>query len=117
VSCRRSFPIAAWIAAIALAIAVLMIPAVHGAATEWRAGVATLSINPEPPMWMSGYGNRTSPAHEIAATLHAKALALEHANGQRMVIVTTDLLGIPRVLRQAVDEKVARQHGLATTRC
>jgi neutral ceramidase len=81
-------------------------------AGEWKAGVATVLINPELPMWMSGYGRRTAPAQEIAADLKAKALALEHRSGQRLVIVTTDLLGIPRNLRDAVGSRVARQFAL-----
>lgn len=81
-------------------------------APEWRAGVATVSLNPELPMWMSGYGGRPGPTSEIVANLQAKALAIEHVSGQRFVLVTTDLLGIPRPLRQAVGAQLTRQHGL-----
>lgn len=101
-----------WMIAVAIVGLSLSTSAVRAAPAEWKAGVAAISINPELPMWMSGYGSRTSPANEIAAPLHAKALALEHASGTRVVIVTTDLLGIPRVLRQAVGQRVARQYGL-----
>src|SRR5262245_30018569 len=82
------------------------------AATEWKAGVASVSINPPLPMWMSGYGNRPGPAKEITLELKAKALAIEHVSGERIVIVTTDLLGVPRVLRDRVAGEVARLHGL-----
>src|SRR5215510_3408338 len=75
-------------------------------AAEWKAGVASVSINPSLPMWMSGYGNRPGPAKEIALELKAKALAIEHVSGERIVIVTTDLLGIPRVLRNSVADEV-----------
>ena len=90
----------------------LLSPLCFSAVAEWKAGVASVTINPPLPMWMSGYGNRPGPAKEIALDLKAKALAIEHASGQRMVIVTTDLLGIPRVLREVVGEEVARLHHL-----
>ncbi len=80
---------------------------------EWRAGVASVSLDPpELPMWMSGFGGRPGPTREILSSLNAKALALEHRNGGRLVIVTTDLLGIPRPLRQEVGAQVARAYGL-----
>lgn len=84
-----------------------------GTLPEWRAGVSTVSLNPdELPMWMSGFGGRPGPTSEIGASLHAKALAVEHRTGGRFVIVTTDLLGIPRVLRKEVGARVAREFGL-----
>lgn len=95
---------------LALGVGTPVIAAVS--APEWKAGVATVSLNPELPMWMSGYGGRPGPTSEIAANLQAKALAIEHASGQRLVIVTTDLLGIPRGLRQTVGAEVSRQFGL-----
>jgi hypothetical protein len=84
----------------------------RSAAADWKAGVASTSINPELPMWMSGYGNRPGPAPEIALDLKAKALAVEDVSGRRLVIVTTDLLGIPRVLRETVSRQVASAFGL-----
>lgn len=84
----------------------------RGATLEWKVGVASVSINPPLPMWMSGYGNRSGPTEHIALELKAKALAIEHVSGQRVVIVTTDLLGIPRSLRASVGEQAARAYGL-----
>jgi len=90
---------------------ILAVPASGGEA--WKAGAAAVSLTPELPMWMSGYGSRTRPAEQVIAQLHAKAIALEDAGGRIVVIVTTDLLGIPRVLRLAVEREVSRRHGLA----
>lgn len=73
---------------------------------QWKAGAASVDITPPLPMWMSGYGNRTRPANSVALKMNAKALALEDATGRVVVIVTADLLGIPRVLRQGVEAKV-----------
>src|SRR5689334_13893155 len=78
----------------------------------WKAGAATVVINPELPMWMSGYGNRVAPGNAIALDLKAKALALEDTAGTRIVFVTVDVLGIPRRLREAVGARVERQLAL-----
>lgn len=74
--------------------------------TEWKAGVATVAVTPSQPMWMAGYASRTKPSEGVLSELHAKALVLEDSTGNRAVIVTTDLIGIPRPLRQQVAQKV-----------
>jgi hypothetical protein len=85
---------------------------VSAANAPWKAGAAVVVINPDLPMWMSGYGNRTAPSNTIAVDLHAKALAIEDAAGNRVVLVTVDVLGIPRRLRETVGVRVQRQFGL-----
>ena len=75
------------------------------AAEIFRAGVASTVITPEQPMWMSGYAARTKPSEGKVHDLHAKALALEDSQGKRLVIVTVDLLGIPRPLRDRLERK------------
>lgn len=83
-------------------------------AETWKAGAASISITPELPMWMSGYGGRTKPADTVALPMQAKALAIDDAGGRTMVIVTTDLLGIPRVMRDAIEADVRTRFGLAS---
>ena len=80
---------------------------------QWKAGAASVDITPPLPMWMSGYGNRTRPANSVALKMNAKALALEDATGRVVVIVTADLLGIPRVLRQGVEAKVQLRYHIS----
>ncbi len=79
----------------------------------WKAGVATVAVTPSQPMWMAGYASRTKPSEGVLSELHAKALAIEDSAGTRAVIVTTDLIGIPRPLRQQVAKAVAEKHKLA----
>jgi neutral ceramidase len=81
-------------------------------APSWKAGAAATDITPELPMWMAGYGARTRPGDQVAQRLHAKALALEDERGKVAVIVTTDTLGIPRLVRQAVEKRVTSQLNL-----
>src|SRR5438105_1566161 len=68
----------------------------------WKAGVAKVAITPEHLMWMSGYAARTKPAEGKLHDLWAKALVLEDSQGQRGVLVTMDLVGIPRDLSVTV---------------
>jgi hypothetical protein len=63
-------------------------------------------------MWMAGYAARTKPSEGKVHDLHAKALALEHADGNRLVIVTLDLIGIDRRMREWVEREVNQRCGL-----
>ncbi len=78
----------------------------------WKAGAASVVITPEEPTWMAGYAGRYKPSEGKFQDLFAKALALEDATGVRLVIVTTDLIGIPRALRDAVEKAVGQKHRL-----
>ena len=60
-------------------------------------------------MMLAGFGSRKQPAEGTTTELHAKALALQDAGGTRLVIVTTDLIGIPRPLRDRVEARVVKQ--------
>ena len=60
----------------------------------WKAGVARVVITPEEPMWMAGYASRNRPSEGVLHDLWAKALALEDAKGEKVVLVTTDLIGL-----------------------
>lgn len=87
---------------------------------KWKAGIASTVITPAQPMWMSGYAARTKPSEGKVHDLHAKALALEacpersrgDAQGTRLVIVTVDLLGIPRPLRDWMEKQVKQSYKL-----
>jgi len=76
---------------------------------KWKAGVASVVITPEQSMWMSGYAARTKPSEGKVHDLHAKALALQDAQGTRLVIVAVELLGIPRPLRDWLEKEVHRR--------
>ncbi len=77
-----------------------------------KAGAAQVIITPETNMWMAGYAGRKKPAEGKAQELFAKALALEDESGSRLVIVTTDLIGILPSLRASIEEKAATAHRL-----
>ena len=84
--------------------------AAEPAPDEWQAGVATIAVTPEESMWMAGYAARTKPAEGKVHDLHAKALVLVDAQGNRLAIVTVDLLGIDRAMRDWVEKQVERRY-------
>lgn len=84
--------------------------AVKAAPEMWQAGVATTVITPEQPMWMAGYAARTKPSEGKVHDLHAKALVLADAQGRRLAIVTVDLLGIDRAMRDWVEKEVRQRY-------
>ena len=79
---------------------------------KWKAGVASVVITPEQSMWMSGYAARTKPSEGKVHDLYAKALALQDAQGTRLVIAAVELLGIPRPLRDWLEKEVHRCYKL-----
>jgi len=76
-------------------------------AADWKVGIAKTEITPTQPTWMAGYAARKHPSEGTVHALWAKALALEDARGERVVIVTTDLIGL---VREVSDEIGARAH-------
>src|SRR3954453_11976562 len=86
----------------------------HASAAEkqWQAGVAKVNISPELPIWLSGYASRDKPAAKKHDDLWAKSLVIEDAAGHRAVLVTMDLVGIPRDLSDSVCKRVEEKYKL-----
>src|SRR5690606_1638499 len=80
--------------------------------TPWKAGVASVPITPQEPVWLSGYNSRTAPAEGKVHDLFAKAVAIEGNDGTRLVLVTLDLGSVSEEITEAVSHKVAREHQL-----
>lgn len=88
----------------------LAIPA--AAAPAMKAGAAKIDITPEGTIWMSGYAARNKPSEGVLTPLWAKALALEDSRGNRAVIVTTDLIGLPMDLTDIVAAQAMAKYKL-----
>ncbi|MCX7886792.1 MAG: neutral/alkaline non-lysosomal ceramidase N-terminal domain-containing protein, partial [Verrucomicrobiae bacterium] len=80
--------------------------------TAWKAGVASAKITPEGQVWMSGFAARKKPSEGVATDLFAKALVIEDPCGTRLVIVTMDLIVVPRSLRDWLAGELAKKHRL-----
>jgi neutral ceramidase len=81
-------------------------------AADWKAGAAKANITPKDHMWMSGYGARDKPAEGKLTDLWAKALVLEDPAGERVVLVTLDLVGIDRGTLLDIRQRLKEKHGL-----
>jgi neutral ceramidase len=75
----------------------------------WKAGAAAVPITPTEAMWLAGWAARREPSRRKAMELFAKALALEDSTGRRVLIITADLLAIPRGLADKVAAKIQSQ--------
>ena len=62
---------------------------------------------------MAGYAGRKKPSEGVATDLFAKALAIEDPRGTRLVIVTMDLIGVPRPCATGSKGRSSRRYGLA----
>lgn len=78
----------------------------------WKVGVARVVITPEYPVWMGGYSSRTSPSDGKLHDLWAKALVLEDASGNRSILITMDLLSIPKDFSDELRGWVREKYGL-----
>jgi neutral ceramidase len=83
-----------------------------GETFPWKAGVAVQSVTPPEMIWMAGYASRNKPAEGVAQDLFAKAVVLEDPTGSRLLIITLDLIGVPRHLREFLETELAAKHGL-----
>ncbi len=83
------------------------------AENNWKAGVARTVITPKQPLWLAGYANRKHPSEGTRLELYAKALALEDAAGKQAVLVTTDLLGLPKEVSDHIREQLQVKFNLS----
>jgi Neutral/alkaline non-lysosomal ceramidase, N-terminal len=83
-----------------------------GTADGFKAGAASKVITPTEPLWMAGYASRNKPCDTKRHDLWVKALAIEDGSGNRCVLLTSDLCGIPRSISEPVCAEVMKQTGL-----
>lgn len=79
----------------------------------WKAGVASIIITPEEPIWMAGYASRDRPSEGTLHDLWAKALVIEDAKGTKAVLITTDLLGFPSEISNRIRDQIAIKYGFS----
>jgi neutral ceramidase len=78
----------------------------------WRVGTAQAKITPPELLWMGGFASRTKPAEGKLDDLWAKVLVLEASDGGVGVLVTADLVGVPKWLYENLCRELSRRHGL-----
>lgn len=96
------------ILAVLLSVPILAV----SAETEWKAGISSVKITPDTPVLLSGYASRTKPFERVEHDLYAKALALEDREGNRAVLITTDLLGLSKQIVEPIWAELEQKTGL-----
>lgn len=79
---------------------------------HWRVGVASAKITPARRLHMAGYAGRKEPAERTEQDLFGKAIAIEDREGNRVVFVTLDLIGVIEQLRTDVSTQVQEKYQL-----
>ena len=97
-----------WLALVAVSVC----QAAGTSKPEFKAGVAVIDITPSGSIWMSGYAARAKPSDGVDHPLQAKALAIEDRKGHRVVIITTDLIGLPRQITDPISARLGQTHNL-----
>jgi hypothetical protein len=100
------------VAAASLLLFGALVPGSRAAEPLWKVGLAQVKITPERPVMLAGYAARNKPFEKVEADLYAKALALEDDQGQRVVLVTTDLLGLPAAIAEPICDRLREKPGL-----
>ena len=79
----------------------------------WKAATARIKITPEEPLWMAGFAARDRAAEGKLHDLWIKVLVLEAADGQRGLIITSDVCGISKATYETLCRKLEERCGLA----
>ena len=77
----------------------------------WKAGVAKAVITPEKSVWLAGYGSKRAPDGKLH-DLWMKALALQDSTGNRVVMITSDFQGVPKVMSDPAFAKLRKRFNL-----
>ncbi len=79
---------------------------------KWKAGAARVKITPKESMWMAGYASRKTPSEGWSGDLFAKAIVIEDEASNQLVIITMDLITVPRPLREQVAQELQQRFKL-----
>ncbi len=80
-------------------------------AAGWKAGVAKAVITPEKGVWLAGYGSKRAPDGKLH-DLWMKSLALEDSQGRKVVLITSDFQGVPKVMSDPAFDQIQKKFGL-----
>ena len=78
----------------------------------WKVGTAVAKITPQRRLHMRGYASRKTPAEGTEQDLFGKAIVIQDAEGQRVVFITLDLIGVLAELRTRVEKEVQEKYQL-----
>lgn len=79
---------------------------------DLKAGFGRRQITPPIPIPMAGFANRSKPAESVGGDLWTKALAIQDAAGQKVIILTVELAAIPKPMLDMVAARVMAHNGI-----
>jgi len=77
----------------------------------WQVGIGRRVITPETPVWLAGYGTKRAPDGKIH-DLWVKVLALKAPDGKRVVLATTDHMGMSKTIYERLYAQLHRRNRL-----
>lgn len=78
----------------------------------YSVGIARRPITPGHSMYLSGYAARTHASEGVMHDLWVKAIGIQDGNGNRVLIVTADIIGLPRDICDEAAARIGQTHGL-----
>ncbi len=79
--------------------------------SDWQAGIGRRVITPQTPVWLAGYGTKRVPDGKVH-DLWVKVLALQSPDGKRVVLATTDHMGMSKTIYESLYAKIKRRFSL-----
>jgi len=79
---------------------------------NWKAGISRVVITPKQNMPMAGFASRTHSSEGKLHDIWAKALVIEDAKGKKAVMVSSDLLGLPKLVSDHIRDRIKTVYGL-----
>lgn len=84
----------------------------EGGVKGWKAGVARVVITPQESLWMAGYAARDHPSEGVLHDLWSKALVIEDSKGKKAVLITNDLVAVPKNISDRIRDRIGAKYGL-----
>lgn len=78
---------------------------------DWQVGISRRVITPQTGVWLAGYGMKRAPEGKLH-DLWAKVLVLQDPSGKRVVLITTDHMGMSRSIYDSLAGKLKAKAGL-----
>ena len=94
-----------------LSLLVILTMACRGQA-QVKIGVARECITPDRPVWLSGYAARKKLSEGKLQDLWVKALVIEGKKNSRLIMITTDIIGLTKEISEDVTGSIIDKYGL-----
>ncbi|MEO6000725.1 MAG: neutral/alkaline non-lysosomal ceramidase N-terminal domain-containing protein [Chitinophagaceae bacterium] len=83
----------------------------QGDSMNWQVGIGRRIITPQTEVWMAGWGRKRIPEGKIH-DIWVKVLALKSSGGKRVVMATTDNMGMSKTIYERLYSKVRQRFKL-----